>query len=230
MTNIKTIEYYNEFAKEFTKTTWGRELDIPLIVNNRRSSLGSFLFGKHSEATRDRHKRIDLVFKNHETHEEPIQTIKHELCHWYCYVSHLDFRDGDLDFEREIKKVGTISTRINDNDMEKSEFFQSLREQGELNKKGFVAMKFKKVDSETIYDIIQNYKTDKATASARLKEITKPYEVIYRGKVIGYVFWFRGSWSNIRESDIQDKYAYDTRKDATYELVYLHENNDKQVA
>ena len=226
MTNIKTIEYYNEFAKEFTKTTWGRELDIPVEFNNRkRIASGSFVvYTDKNDTQRKGHVKIDLVSKNLSSHEETIEVLKHELCHWYCYTNHLDFYDGDKDFENELSRVGASSTEFGYLNDKKSQFIQDMTKSNKLKKSGFSDAKYKKITREKMFDLIEEYKPKILNAYSTPMSVGNAYKVYYNDKKLCYVFKYHGYWRTIVENGKQDGYKYKTRKKALMPLIYQLEN------
>ena len=228
MTSIKTIEYYNEFAKEFTKSTWGQELDIPVEFNNRkRTKSGSFIAivnSKEELLERKGQTKIELVTKKLQSHEDAIDVLKHELCHWYCYINHLDFKDGDKDFENELSRVGATSTKFGYLDKDKSNFIQGMTKNDKLNRNGFSDAKYKAITSQDMFDIIKHYRPYLIKSYTRAFAVKKAYEVYYKGQKLCYVFHFHGHWITIVENGKQDEYQYKTRKKALMPLIYQIES------
>ncbi|MGJ0146899.1 SprT-like domain-containing protein [Staphylococcus hominis] len=226
MTNIKTIEYYNEFAKQFVQEMWGQELDIPVEFNNRkRIASGSFdVYTDKHDTQRKGHVKIDLVSKNLSSHEETIEVLKHELCHWYCYTNHLDFYDGDKDFENELSRVGASSTEFGYLNDKKTQFIQGMTKSNKLKKNGFSDAKYNKITCEKMFDLIKEYSPGILDTYSTPTSVDNAYEVYYKGQKLCYVFKYYGYWITLVENGKQDKYKYKTRKKALMPLIYQLES------
>src|SRR5699024_306341 len=105
------IQECKQFAQDFAKNELGRELDIPVVEFNRMKCSGAFRYSGYILHEKTREGALDIRIKlSEETTEEELKgTIKHEVIHWYCYVSYLDYHDGDKDFElHHIEKPYTV--------------------------------------------------------------------------------------------------------------------------
>ena len=223
MASIRTIEYYNGFAKQFAEQTWQQTLDIPIVENKRRKKVaGAFLYLRNTEQSRDGHKRIDLSFKHLHSHEEVIETIKHELCRWYCYTNHLDFKDGDKDFEAELLKIKGTSSHFGYLDKDKSSFIQQKTVDDLIGHKGFKETTYRKIDKKRMIEMVRTYRPH--ILNHQLYGIDRAYEVIYKGVKIGYAFSYHNAWLTIAVKGKQDTKRYTSRKQATYYLVYQYES------
>lgn len=87
----------NNLAKFCTMHLWGEELDIPVSVNYKHKDyLGMFV----PEAM------IELSNEVVSNEYALLDTLLHELCHWYCYGTGMGYDDDDNDFINEVEKVG----------------------------------------------------------------------------------------------------------------------------
>lgn len=112
MNTIEMTTYANNWLKE----NYNMSLQIPIEINNRlRTSLGRF----HSINIGGHHKpiKIDMngKFIKHNTREEILLTLKHELVHYALCVMGLDYHDGDYMFENELNKHSLPSNFHNEN-------------------------------------------------------------------------------------------------------------------
>jgi len=101
-------EELKDRAKFFTRLIWGKELDCEVVVNKRlKSTLGQFV----SYGNDRKPKRIEIA--NNILAENKffvIDTLIHELTHWYLHLIDKDYRDGSKTFEDELRRIGVNST------------------------------------------------------------------------------------------------------------------------
>lgn len=209
---IRTINFYEEYAKEFTLKTWGQKLNIPVITNNRGKRAGAFYYRLRPEKTSS---HIALNFKVIDTHEEAINTLKHELCHWYCFENGLQHKDGSYDFEKKLKEVGARSTHFGYGSNERSEFVQSAVLEGTMTLKGPESMKYKKTDAGTLITKMQEKKHPFITKGFPRNYLSSPTEVYYEGEFIGYVFRYGNKWLSLDTGLV----CYTSRKRMAMELM-----------
>lgn len=102
-------------CKELMKEIWGDTLDIKVVLNGRLTrALGRFLYIDNYA------KRIPLkieiskrLVNGHYTPETIESVLKHELCHYYLYKKgYAGYKDGNVQFEKEIKRIGSHSTHV----------------------------------------------------------------------------------------------------------------------
>lgn len=104
MDREEILKEYNDKAKFYSKELWNIEYDGEVVFNNRlRSSDGRFL----SEDNIIEFNKALLTLNCKDYIDE---VLLHELCHWYCYVSELEWDDGDFDFEEQIYLSGSRPT------------------------------------------------------------------------------------------------------------------------
>lgn len=105
-----TVSEMTEIAKEFLKDTYDMELAIPIEINTRiKKTLGRF---RHYRGTARRSVKIEIGKELilHHPQEVVIDVLKHELVHYALYEQSRAHRDGDYDFENELKKHGISRT------------------------------------------------------------------------------------------------------------------------
>jgi len=92
-------------AKFYAKELWGVDFDLHIKVNKRfKSTLGRFKV-IDDDITID----ISAALLDNELLADDI--LIHELCHWYCYTSGLNFSDGSKDFKRIIRETGATESQ-----------------------------------------------------------------------------------------------------------------------
>jgi SprT-like protein len=95
------LEELNNKAHFFTMQLWNKELNIPVVINKRlKSTLGQYCPNKTIEISCRILKDVTLT----------IDTLLHELCHWYCHISNKQWDDRTEDFEEELERIGASST------------------------------------------------------------------------------------------------------------------------
>lgn len=104
------------YTKKFLKDAYGMELAIPVKINGRlKTTLGRFR--SRRENTPEGIKRIPLsieISRNYLINgklEQIKRTLKHEAIHYALYVQGRNYKDGQKDFENELIKHGSHSTR-----------------------------------------------------------------------------------------------------------------------
>lgn len=101
----------NIIAKDMAKRFWGKTLNIPIKINKKKTGLamGTFIFLKYSKKP----VRIDISGRltQHYSKEMVLDTLMHELTHWHIFTEGKNFRDGEDDFEKELKKLGAHPTK-----------------------------------------------------------------------------------------------------------------------
>lgn len=105
----KDLYNLTSFAKDFLKENYNINIDIPIKINNRlKRSMGRLIINgmsRHPES-------IELAgfLLEYGTNSVIVDTLKHELIHYACFVLGKPYRDGDAYFENELIKHNTTST------------------------------------------------------------------------------------------------------------------------
>ena len=212
MNEIKTIKYYNEWAREFTIKQWGMKLNINIELYSRKSSRQGFL--RYSWKNVDNKKSyFPLVIKMNvraiDGHDEFINVLKHELCHWYCMMAGLNFKDGDKDFEEQLNIVGARST------MTSNDINESLAIQEAIINDALKETKFKTVKQSEIEYII---KKSKALSKWTWLDVITVYNVYYKDMQVGLIAKCSGNtWIDLLEQE--KAYWMPTRKGLANQLV-----------
>lgn len=103
-------------CEELMDKLWGDTLEIPVVISNRMtSSLGLFyssMVYKNGQRVRQPLKiAISKSLLEYYSLENIEGVIKHELCHYHLYKKGGNYCDGDKEFEDELKRIGSHSTR-----------------------------------------------------------------------------------------------------------------------
>ena len=99
------------FAEDFLLENYGIGLNIPIELNGRLiTTLGRFIM--HDYGNSKESIRIELSTKMIEHNEMDFveNVLKHELIHYALFETGYSYRDGDDDFEFELKEHGVYST------------------------------------------------------------------------------------------------------------------------
>lgn len=222
---MKSILYYQEWAKEFAMSIWGMEFSIP-VLQMKRNTTRTYGVIYYSRSTK-KPKHIKLALHMHETHEQVLDTLKHELAHWYCLMNGLNHRDGDDDFENVLLAIGATSTHT-DHDTVFNAWEQSERLKGNLTgilyHKGVKAAK-RGIDKEELREIVKAHfemnihfeKYGQFNVSINNKELGTIYSIkTYSGKQL----WFAPDTTNGKPG-----YYFSTRKSLVRELIKSDINN-----
>lgn len=103
----KKLENY---ARGFLMQAYGMELRIPVQVNGRLKSKNGVFW--HT-STRKESLRIEIS-KNYIEHQEwetVLSTVRHECIHYALYELDRNYKDGQADFENELVKHKSHSTK-----------------------------------------------------------------------------------------------------------------------
>lgn len=108
MDKEKFLESMRDKAKFYSKELWGIEFDGEIKLNNRlRSTYAQYCWFNQNKIEFNKQLiNIDSLFVD--------EVLIHELCHWHCHKTGLEFDDGDFDFELEIFKSGSRSTETDE--------------------------------------------------------------------------------------------------------------------
>lgn len=96
-------------AESFLQEAYGMKLKIPVVVNGRlKSTHGRFLHRRNRKES----VRIEIGKNYIENHPWEVveRTLIHECIHYALYELGQPYRDGDLYFEKELRKHGSHST------------------------------------------------------------------------------------------------------------------------
>ena len=216
-----TEEHLEKFAKQFTLDTWGMRLNIPVLTYKRESNRNGF-FRYNKRFMKPVEIKINLAGGNN---EEILDTLKHELCHWYCFVSGLNFKDGDKDFESILNSVGACSTYSRGKDKDK--LYQQAIMTNQITRNGYKGTKFDKLDNPlTSFELMSN--GTRFDRRYYKRDLSSGFDTTYNGEYIGSIFKVdNGSWvaidsnGKLYPSDTE-VYAYRTRKHVSELLVLEH--------
>lgn len=182
--DIQNEEWYNNYAKQFVWDNWKMKLNIPIKLYKRESHRHGFFRFKVARTDSSNRKPVEIklnMFRANQ--EEIIGTLKHELCHWYCFVTNKNFSDGDKDFEEALLSVGAPSTHGRSKEF--SKLYQEGIVNGTVNRVGFKGMKFTQVD-DRVYGVV--CKDTKLDHDKYTRHYEKGYELKYENTVLGYIF------------------------------------------
>lgn len=98
-------EYYRSMAEQYAREYWGVELTCPIEFVNRdwRSLRGSFRINYETDECR--------IVMSHKVNQRmgtgpTLETLKHELVHWYLWSIGEPFDDDDPRFISECLRIG----------------------------------------------------------------------------------------------------------------------------
>lgn len=98
-----------EYTNNFLKEAYGAELNIPIKINGRLTRV----LGRFNYSSKD-NKPISIEVSKKYLMNGNIKdiksTLRHEAIHYYLHGQDRDFKDGDKDFENELRKHNTHST------------------------------------------------------------------------------------------------------------------------
>src|SRR5699024_6097108 len=138
----------------------------------------------------------------HGNDDEVKDTIRHELCHWYCYTTGLNFRDGDKDFEMMLKYAKAQSSLTTN---KSSKIYQEAIASNQVTRMGLSDLSYETVDKslvlKSLYErhqsgqscIVSNFihGDDETKHMAHLESmniIQKAYRVKYQNQDLGVIF------------------------------------------
>lgn len=221
---VLTVKHLEKFAKQFTLDTWGMKLNIPVLTYRREGNRNGF-FRYNKRFMKPVEIKINLASG---TNSEIVDTLKHELCHWYCFVSGLNFKDGDKDFEATLNSVGACSTYSRGSDKDK--LYQQAVMNNEITRNGYKGTKFNKVTNPLVaFEVmVAGTRFDRRYYK---RDLSSGFDTIYNGEYIGSIFKVdNGSWvaidsnGKLYPSDTE-VYAYRTRKRVSELLVLEYLEN-----
>lgn len=98
-------EFYRNTAKEFAREYWDVELTCPIEFVNREWVSTRAYFASNRETGECK------IVMNHKVNQRrgtgpTIETLKHELTHWYLWSIGEPYGDDDPEFIRECLRIG----------------------------------------------------------------------------------------------------------------------------
>ncbi len=103
-------EELEKICKEYCREIWNMDIVCPITIDGRiKNSLAYFqhyVGRKKSPVAIKFSKRLVENYSN----ETIKDVILHELCHYVLYMQGKKYKDGDTDFETELRKIGASST------------------------------------------------------------------------------------------------------------------------
>lgn len=143
------------------------------------------------------------------TLEQIESTLKHEVCHWACFVRKKPYKDGSRFFESELLRIGASSSQRGYG--QESIEYQKLVASGQLTRLGDKSFTYEKdLSLDANNHFIVRYK------GMRIGTISKHT----RGKF---------KWQNTEPSSKYFGYTYITRKDCAEDMQEEFEKAKKKV-
>lgn len=205
---------YETYCQEIALKYFDREFDLPVYISDEmpKSRYGQYSSRKIRKGGKIvGHTGVSIAINKsyNFNYEELYDTLKHEVCHWACQMSGKAYKDGSINFESELYRIGASSTRMNSK--EASTAYQEKVISGAVNRLGDTAFKFKEVPYGNFHS---------------------NYEVTYKGVKLGYIGkWNYGKykWSPVSENADHGNLCWTTRKHAVKQLLRDYEIYNGQV-
>ncbi|SEB46467.1 SprT-like domain-containing protein [Paenibacillus sp. GP183] len=108
--STREVEGLTNLARDIAMKYWGLDFNIPVIINPRlkRSTYGRFIYNKKTPL------RIEIsgysIRNLYIT--EIIDLMKHEVCHYACFIMQKQLSDGSRFFEGELKRINSTSAGL----------------------------------------------------------------------------------------------------------------------
>lgn len=107
MYNIYQLQ---DFARKFLQDNYNLELVVPLRLNGRmKTTCGWFRYKKRSRVPVV--VELNKFFVENNESNVVIDVLKHELIHYALFMKGIPCRDGDYEFEAELKRLGVVSQK-----------------------------------------------------------------------------------------------------------------------
>ena len=104
-----TENQLTQYARKFLADNYHMELKIPIVYNGRlQKACGRFLYYANNNP---RPVKIDINKRFAEMNEYDVvlDVLRHELVHYAMWSQGKPHSDGDILFERELKRLGVVS-------------------------------------------------------------------------------------------------------------------------
>ena len=112
MGKIREITDLQDFAEYLYENTFGEELKIPVIVNNRlKNTIAWFIYAKkniHIETSGFLLRQNEYIIAD---------VLIHELTHYYLWLNKAPFDDSDDEFIKTVRNAGACETDTLTNDI-----------------------------------------------------------------------------------------------------------------
>ncbi|MEC4565405.1 hypothetical protein L8C07_05560 [Paenibacillus sp. CMAA1739] len=130
---IFTEEYLQEEAARLVEKHWGID-EKPIIVMDFSESveLQSGLMGGACFNTRGKFIEFWSEINRQMEHQEVLDMLLHELCHWYLFITGEEYRDNDVRFVKELIKLGIGHTHNSSNKEAAKAYKIALKEMNSL--------------------------------------------------------------------------------------------------
>jgi SprT-like protein len=107
-----TEEELQALAETYSQRFWGSPCLIPVVWNGRLTkTMGRFMFRKKKKGPTE---ALSIELSKHAARslneKQFAAVLLHELCHYHMFRQGLPFEDHHPEFEKELKRVGAIST------------------------------------------------------------------------------------------------------------------------
>lgn len=103
-----TLSQLNRHANKFLGENYGMKMEIPLKLNGRLS-VACGRFRHYNVAGRPLDVELNKKFVENNADDVVLDVLYHELVHYALYMKNRDYRDGQSDFENELKRLGILS-------------------------------------------------------------------------------------------------------------------------
>lgn len=105
-------DYWSRVAVKMIEEYWGLHLHIPVHVNGRLSkTLGTYEFKKKNGKIIPLRIQLSKELVQYGSRHFIRFILKHELCHFVLSQIGTSYKDGDDEFENELKRINAFSTK-----------------------------------------------------------------------------------------------------------------------
>lgn len=107
-----TLNELLSYANEFLAENYNMELTVPLVINGRlKRYYGRFCYqvNRMNGEAKELSVELNKTFIIHNSKEDVLNVLRHELIHYACFKMNKPHSDGDRYFENELKKHNTYS-------------------------------------------------------------------------------------------------------------------------
>lgn len=102
-----TINQLKQYANKFLMENYHMYLDVPLRLNGRMKT--TFGWFRHQRNGAPLSVELNKYFVENNEATVVIDVLKHELCHYALFMQGRPYKDGQSEFENELKRLNIIS-------------------------------------------------------------------------------------------------------------------------